>query len=68
MQELLFSRKKSNITHPIIYSNNVQEQRTNQQKHFSIILDGKLNFKCHIDKVLMKTFYRHKKTSTILTK
>ena len=29
-QEVLFSRKNSNITHPIIYFNNVQVQRVNQ--------------------------------------
>ena len=55
MQEVLFSRKNSNITHPTIYFNNVQVQRANQQKHLGIILDDKLNFKCHIDKVLTKT-------------
>ena len=54
-QEVLFSRKNSNITHPIIYFNNVQVQRVNQQKYLGIILDDKLNFKCHIDKVLTKT-------------
>ena len=54
-QEVLFSRKNSNITSPIIYFNNVQVQRANQQKHLGIILDDKLNFKCHIDKVLTKT-------------
>ena len=54
-QEVLFSRKNSNITHPTIYFNNVQVQRANQQKHLGIILDDKLNFKCPIDKVLTKT-------------
>ena len=34
--------------------NNVQVQRANQQKHLGIILDEKLNFKSHIDKVLTK--------------
>ena len=53
-QEVLFSRKNSNITHPIIHFNNVQVQRANQQKHLGIILDEKLNFKSHIDKVLTK--------------
>ena len=33
--------KKSNITHPTIYFNNVQVQRANQQKLFCIIRDGK---------------------------
>ena len=54
-QEVLFSRKTSNITHPTIYFNNVQVKRATQQKHLDIILDDKLNFKCHIDNVLTKT-------------
>ena len=48
-QEVLFSRKNSNIAHPIIYSNNVQPQRANQRKHLGVILDEKLKFKCDID-------------------
>ena len=50
----LFSRENSNITHPTMYFNNVQVHRANQQKHLGINLDDKLNFKCHIDKVLTK--------------
>ena len=53
--EVLFSRKNSNITHPVIYFTNVQVQRDNQQRHLGIILDEKLIFKSHIDKVLTKT-------------
>ena len=52
---IVFWKKNSNITHRIIYFNNVQVQRANQQKHLVIIFDEKLNFKCHIDKVLTKT-------------
>ena len=50
-QGVLFSRKNSNISHPVIYFNNVHLQRANQQKYLGIILDEKLNFKSHIDKV-----------------
>ena len=53
-QDVLFSRKNSNITHPMIHFNDVQVQRANQQRHLGIILDKKLYFKCHIDKVLTK--------------
>ena len=53
-QEVLFSKKKLNITHPIIHFNNVQVQRASQQRHLGIILDEKLNFKSHTDKVLTK--------------
>ena len=53
-KEVLLSRKNSNITHPIIYYNNVQVQRADQQKHLGIIIDEKLNFKSNIDKVQTK--------------
>ena len=35
-QEVLFSRKNSNITHPIIHFNNVQVERANHQRHLGI--------------------------------
>ena len=53
-QDVVFSRKNSNITHPIIYFNKVQVQRANQQKHLDIFLEEKLICKCHIAKVLTK--------------
>ena len=55
-QDVLFSRKNSNMTHPVIYFNNIQVQRANRQKRLRIILDEKKNknFKCHLDKVLTK--------------
>ena len=40
-QKVLLSRKNSNISHPIIYFNNDQVQRANQQKHLGIILHKK---------------------------
>ena len=54
-QEVLFSEEKLNITRAISYFNNVQVRIANQQNHSGIILDDKLNFKCHIDKLLAKT-------------
>ena len=45
-QEVLFSRKKSNRTRA--------NKRPNQQEHLGIILDEKLEFKSHKDKVLTK--------------
>ena len=53
-QEVLFSRKSSNKAHPVIYFSNIQVYRGNQQKHLGIILDEKLNYKCHIDNFLTK--------------
>ena len=55
VREVLLFRKNSNITHRIIYFNNVQVQRANQQKHLGITCDEKLNLKFHIDKVVTKT-------------
>ena len=51
-QEVLFSRKNPDIIHPIIHFNNVQVQRANQQRLSGIILNEKVNFKNHRDKVL----------------
>ena len=48
-------QKNSDVTHPIICLSNVQVQRANPQEHLEIILDKKLNLKCHADKVMMKT-------------
>ena len=45
-------KKNLNVTHRIIYFNNVLVQRANEQKHLDIFLHEKLNFKCHIDKDL----------------
>ena len=50
-----YSLEKIQIIHPIIYFNNVQVQRAIQQKHLGIIFVEKLNFRCHINKVLTKT-------------
>ena len=52
--EVLFSRKISNTTHSITNFDNVQVQRANHQRHLSITLDEKLNFKSDIDKILTK--------------
>ena len=53
-QEILFSRKNSNITQPIIHFNNVQVQRANHQRHLGTILDEKLNFKSRMVKFYLK--------------
>ena len=53
-QEILFSRKNKVQVHPTIYLNNIQVERTSYQKHLVISLDGKLNFKQHIDRVIPK--------------
>ena len=52
-QEVLFSRKKTQI-HPTVSFNNIQVERASHHKHLGISLDGKLNFKQHIDTTILK--------------
>ena len=48
-QEVLFSRKKKIQVHPTISLNNFHVERVSYQKHLSVSLDEKLNFKQHTD-------------------
>ena len=47
-QDVLFPRKMEVQNHPTISLNNIQVERPSYQKHLSLILDEKLNFKQHI--------------------
>ena len=53
-QKLLFSRKRKTKNYPNITLNNIQIERLSHQKHLGIILDGKLNFKEHVDSTILK--------------
>ena len=53
-QEVLFSRKKRTQNHPNIALNNIQVERVSNQKHLGIILEEKLNFKEHIDSIILQ--------------
>ena len=54
-QELVFSRKKNcKVIQPYISLNNIQVERASYVKHLGILLDEKLNFKQHIDSVILK--------------
>ena len=53
-QEVSFSRKNQIQNHPTISLKNVQIERSSYQKHLSIILYEKLNFKQHIDSPISK--------------
>ena len=53
-QEVLFSRKKKAQSHPIISLNNIQVEKSSNQKHLGLILDEKFNFKQHIDSAISK--------------
>ena len=53
-QEVLFSRKKKTQIHPTISFNNIQVGRASHHKHLGVLLDEKLNFKQHIDTIILK--------------
>ena len=53
-QEVLFLRKNQMQNHPTIGLNNAQGERLSYQKHLGIMLDGKLNFKQHINSPISK--------------
>ena len=53
-QEVEFSRKKKQQSHPTISLNNIQVERASYVKHLGILLDEKFNFKQHIDSVILK--------------
>ena len=52
--EVIFSRKRSVITHPPLTFNNIPVAQTNSQKHLGMHLDRKLNFEEHLTKVESK--------------
>ena len=53
-QEVIFSRKRKEESHPIISLNNIEVERTPYQKHLGLLLDEKLNFKQHVDNAVLK--------------
>ena len=53
-QEVLFSRKTRIENHPTISLNKIPVERTIFQKHLSLILHEKLNFKQHVDSAISK--------------
>ena len=52
--EVIFSRKRSIVTHPPLNFNNISVAQTNSQKHLGMQLDRKLNFEEHLSKVESK--------------
>ena len=53
-QEVTFSRKKQSQSQSTISFNNIHVERASYQRHLGVILDEKLNFKQHIDNVILK--------------
>ena len=52
--EVIFSRKRSIVTHPPLNFNNIPVAQTNSQTHLGMQLDRKLNFEEHLSKVESK--------------
>ena len=53
-QEIIFSRKKNDTSHPSLYFNNAWIQQQSGQKHLDFFLDEKLSIVEHIDVKIKK--------------
>ena len=42
------------LNHPTLSLDNIQVERASSQKHLGLILNGKLNFKQHIESAIVK--------------
>ena len=54
-QEVIFSRKLKNVSHPPLVFNNANVSSCKSQKHLGILLDSKLTFEEHYKTILNKT-------------
>ena len=54
-QEVIFSRKLKNVSHPPLVFNNANVSSCKSQKHLGILLDAKLTFEEHYKSILRKT-------------
>ena len=52
--ELIFSTKRSEISHPETRFNNIPVMKVDEHKHLGIILDSKLSFSAHIKAAVSK--------------
>ena len=55
--KVIFSKKKTEATHPSVFYDNIEVFRTDSQKHLGLVLDNKLTFKKHIKDKLNKVYY-----------
>ena len=53
--ELIFSRKRIEIDHPVITFNDIPVKKVSEHKDLGIILDSKLSFSTHIKSAISKT-------------
>ena len=54
-QEVIFSRKLKNVSHPPLVFNNANVSSCKSQKHLGVLLDSKLTFEEHYKAELNKT-------------
>ena len=55
-QEVIFSRKTSIQSHPVLTFDNCPVIKTTHHKHLGLILDEKLNFKEHLKEKMSKAY------------
>ena len=53
--ELVFSKKKIEIHHPVIHFNNIPVTEVEEHIHLGVVLDSKLSFSAHIKAAISKT-------------
>ena len=53
-QEVIFSKKNVNASHPILYFNRTPVISCSYQKHLGVYLDMKLSFHQHIKEIITK--------------
>ena len=54
-QEVIFSRKLKNVSHPPLVFNNANVSSCKSQKHLGVLLDSKLTFEEQYKTILSKT-------------
>ena len=53
--ELLLSKKRTGIDHPVVLFNDIPVKKVEEHKHLGLILDTKLSFSAHIKAAISKT-------------
>ena len=53
--ELLLSKKRHGVDHPVILFNDIPVKKVEEHKHLGVILDTKLSFSAHIKAAISKT-------------
>ena len=53
--ELISSRKRIEIDHPVVLFNDIPVKQVKEYKHLGIVLDSKLSFSAHIKSAISKT-------------